>query len=190
MKKMFYIGALSAMLLTACGEEDAALKEIAPESEQAEAKEPVSTDVKENKELTYYNDETKVYIDGFVKTFDDTWNNIWSITMKRAEANEISIQDAHSNLKKVQEAYRTLSMDNKIPKKQLSKNNKKLAEKIIENLNMAAVNRQAAAEIAIEILETNNTAKLNDMNEKIEWSNNFMATAQEALTELEANLSK
>ena len=38
MKKLFYVGALSALLLTACGEEKAAPKEEAPASEQAEAK--------------------------------------------------------------------------------------------------------------------------------------------------------
>lgn len=39
MKKLFYVGALSALLLTACGEEKAAPKEEAPASEQAEVKE-------------------------------------------------------------------------------------------------------------------------------------------------------
>lgn len=37
MKKLFYIGALSALLLTACGEEEAAPKEEAPVSEEKEA---------------------------------------------------------------------------------------------------------------------------------------------------------
>lgn len=36
---MLYIGALSALLLTACGEDDTAPKVVAPVSDQAEAKE-------------------------------------------------------------------------------------------------------------------------------------------------------
>lgn len=188
MKKLFYIGALSALLLVGCGEaekpipENKTLEYPTPSDDE----EPVSAEV--NKELNYYEAETKVFVDEYVNKFDNTWNNIWVLTMKRAEAKEITTQDAYSNLKKVKEAYKALSVDSKIPTKELSKPNKKLAEKIVENLNMAAANRQSAAEIAMEILETNSTAKLNDMNEKVEWSNNFMSEAMKAKEELESNL--
>ncbi|KMY31713.1 hypothetical protein ACZ11_05785 [Lysinibacillus xylanilyticus] len=39
MKKIFYIGVLSTLILTACSEDEAASKEEAPASEQKEAKE-------------------------------------------------------------------------------------------------------------------------------------------------------
>ena len=46
MKKLFYIGAMSALLLTACSEENAAPKEEAPASEPVEVKEePVTAEV-------------------------------------------------------------------------------------------------------------------------------------------------
>ncbi|MGN0002178.1 MAG: hypothetical protein ACI35V_01970 [Sphingobacterium composti] len=185
MKKIFTSFALlSCLLLAACSEEDA--NTIAVEEEQ-----PVIEEVeqsKENKEVTYYEGETKPFIDDFLKEFDSTWNNIWVLTMDRLSANEISAQDAHTHIKKVHDAYRELSVNNKIPNKELSKDNKKLAKDIVENLNMSAVNRQKAAEIALEILETNSNAKINEMNEEIEWSNNFMGKAQSALIELESNL--
>lgn len=187
LKKIFTSFALlSFLLLAACSEEEA--NTISVEEEQP-AKEEVEQP-KENKEMTYYEGETKPFIDDFLKEFDSTWNNIWVLTMDRLSANEISAQDAHTHIKKVHDAYRGLSMNNKIPNKELSKDNKKLAKEIIENLNMSAVNRQTAAKIAMEILETNSDAKINEMNEKIEWSNDFMSKAQSALIELETNLYK
>lgn len=46
MKKLFYLGAMSALLLTACGEEKAAPKEEAPASEPVEVnEEPVTAEV-------------------------------------------------------------------------------------------------------------------------------------------------
>ncbi|MFF2176555.1 hypothetical protein ACFVT8_08870 [Lysinibacillus sp. NPDC058147] len=39
MKKIFYTGVLSTLILTACSEDEAASKEEAPASEQKEAKE-------------------------------------------------------------------------------------------------------------------------------------------------------
>ncbi|ODV57260.1 hypothetical protein [Lysinibacillus fusiformis] len=42
MKKLFYIGALSALLLIACGEEEAALKEEAPVSEEKDTTDKVA----------------------------------------------------------------------------------------------------------------------------------------------------
>lgn len=39
MKKIFYIGVLSTLILNACSEEEAVSKEEAPASEQKEAKE-------------------------------------------------------------------------------------------------------------------------------------------------------
>ncbi|MFJ7736382.1 hypothetical protein ACIQ2D_08560 [Lysinibacillus sp. NPDC097287] len=48
MKKLFYIGALSTLLLTACGEEATPAKDVAPDEDLAEIKEePVTAEVKE-----------------------------------------------------------------------------------------------------------------------------------------------
>ena len=186
LKKIFTSFALlSFLLLAACSEEDANTIAVEEEPVKEEVEQP-----KENKEVTYYESETKPFIDDFLKEFDSTWNNIWVLTMDRLSANEISAQDAHTHIKKAHDAYRELSMNNKIPNKELSKDNKKLAKEIIENLNMSAVNRQTAAKIAMEILETNSDAKINEMNEKIEWSNDFMSKAQSASIELETNLYK
>ena len=185
MKKLFTSFALlSLLLLVACSDDaEPTTKTVKEDPEKEEVEQP-----KENKEVTYYEGETKPFIDSFLKDFDSTWNNIWVLTMDRLNANEISAQDAHTHIKKVHDAYRELSMNSKIPNKELSKSNKKLAKEIIENLNMSAVNRQTSAKIAMEILETNSDAKINEMNEKIQWSNDFMSKAQSTLVELESNL--
>ena len=187
MNKLLYVGALSTILLVGCGEAEAPIPEL-KEIEYPKLNNDESEQSKENKDVTYYETETKPFIDEFLNKYDSTWNNIWVITMDRASNNDISTEDAHAQIKKVHDAYRDLSIDSKIPNQKLSKNHKKLAKEIIENLNLSAVNRQTAAKIAMEILETNSDAKINEMNEKIEWSNDFMSKAQSALVELESSL--
>lgn len=55
MKKIFYIGALSTLILTACSEDEAVSKEEAPASEQKEAKEKtVNTYTDEDSEKKIY----------------------------------------------------------------------------------------------------------------------------------------
>lgn len=53
LKKLFYIGALSALLLTACGEEATPAKDVAPDEEPTEVKEePVTAEVEEEEGLS------------------------------------------------------------------------------------------------------------------------------------------
>ncbi|MCT6925416.1 hypothetical protein [Metasolibacillus sp.] len=186
MKKLFLISSL-ALLLGACGDDQEEVQKSVEDKEEVEevAKEEKP---KENKELTYYEAETKIFIDEYVKKFDSTWNNIWVIVMDRAEKNDISTQDAYTQIQKVHDIYREMSMDDDVPVKQLSKENKKLAKEVAENLSYASVNRQEAAKIAMEVLETNSSAKLNEMNEKIQWSDEFVQKAVAAFKELESNL--
>ncbi|KOP69763.1 hypothetical protein AMS59_22925 [Lysinibacillus sp. FJAT-14745] len=172
MKKLFYIGAMSALLLTACGVEKAEVTDNAQE-ESAKAKEKESEQAKEEekkakqeakeaekiaKQKEYFVKNTQPAIEEWTKSYDQLWEKLWKPTFEAIGNGSTDVYAAYDNMKALKEGYRELSVKKSVPVEGLSKEQKKDVKEAMSQLNYAAASRQMAAEKAMEMFDKGNFA--------------------------------
>jgi len=175
-KKLLYIGALSALLLTACGVEKAEEPDKAQEesdkakkkeAEQAkkeaekEAKQKANEDEKKakedekiNKQKEYFVKNTQPAIDEWVKTYDQLWESIWKPTFEAIGNGSRDVYTAYDNMKSLKEGYRELTLKDSVPVDGLNKEQQKTIKEAMRDLTYAASSRQLAADKAMKMFDT------------------------------------
>jgi len=169
MKKFLYIGAMSALLLAACGEEqaektDAAQEELdkAKEKEAEKAKKEAEKEAKAKskeeekikKQKEYFVKNTQPAIDEWVKTYDQLWESIWKPTFEAIGNGSRDVFTAYDNMKSLKEGYRALTLKDSVPVEGLSKEQQKTIKEAMRDLTYAAASRQIAAEKAMKMFDT------------------------------------
>lgn len=165
MKKLFYIGAMSALLLTACGVEKAVTDNAQEESEKAKEKEAekeekrkAKEDEKLAKQKEYFVKNTQPAIEDWTKSYDQLWDKLWKPTFEAIGNGSTDVYTAYDNMKALKEGYRELSVKNSIPAEGLSKEQKKAVKEAMRELNYAVASRQMAAEKAMKMFDEGNFA--------------------------------
>lgn len=105
MKKLLYVGALSALLLAACGETteekvggNVENTELAKEGQAEKSAEEATTDSKDINQVVVDNEQYKATLLNIVKKSDDTWGNEINVTFEIENKTDLLITAQANNV--------------------------------------------------------------------------------------------